>query len=90
MIWLIVLLGVLLGYLLGSIPVGLWVCRLYGVDIRTVGSGPHGWYQCLARGGPEGGHSHDHWRCDQGCGSRLVDSDALPDPLPRTLPHDRR
>jgi glycerol-3-phosphate acyltransferase PlsY len=34
--------GALLGYLLGSIPVGLWVCRLYGVDIRTVGSGRTG------------------------------------------------
>lgn len=42
MIWLIVLLGAVLGYLLGSIPVGLWVCRLYGVDIRTVGSGRTG------------------------------------------------
>jgi glycerol-3-phosphate acyltransferase PlsY len=31
-----------IGYLLGSIPVGLWVCRLYGVDIRTVGSGRTG------------------------------------------------
>ncbi len=32
-------LGALLGYLLGSVPVGLVVCRLYGVDIRQVGSG---------------------------------------------------
>jgi len=42
MIWLIVPLGAIIGYLLGSIPVGLWVCRLYGVDIRTVGSGRTG------------------------------------------------
>ena len=34
--------GALLGYLLGSIPVGLYVCRMYGVDIRTVGSGRTG------------------------------------------------
>lgn len=39
MIWAFVPLAALIGYLLGSIPVGLWVCRLYGVDIRTVGSG---------------------------------------------------
>ncbi|MCS6825933.1 MAG: glycerol-3-phosphate acyltransferase, partial [Caldilinea sp.] len=37
--WAFTLVGALIGYLLGSIPVGLWVCRLYGVDIRTVGSG---------------------------------------------------
>jgi glycerol-3-phosphate acyltransferase PlsY len=42
MIWLFVPIAALLGYLLGSIPVGLWVCRLYGVDIRTVGSGRTG------------------------------------------------
>mgnify|MGYP001828856224 CR=1 FL=1 len=41
-IWLTVPVAALLGYLLGSIPVGLWVCRLYGVDIRTVGSGRTG------------------------------------------------
>lgn len=34
--------GAVVGYLLGSIPVGLWVCQLYGVDIRTVGSGRTG------------------------------------------------
>ncbi len=39
MMWVMALLGAILGYLLGSIPVGLYVCRLYGVDIRTVGSG---------------------------------------------------
>lgn len=42
MIWLTVPVAALLGYLLGSIPVGLWVCRLYGVDIRKVGSGRTG------------------------------------------------
>jgi glycerol-3-phosphate acyltransferase PlsY len=42
MIWLSVPVAALIGYLLGSIPVGLWVCRLYGVDIRTVGSGRTG------------------------------------------------
>lgn len=40
--WILVLLAALVGYLLGSIPVGLWVTRLYGVDIRTVGSGRTG------------------------------------------------
>ena len=42
MIWVMSPIGALLGYLLGSIPVGLYVCRLYGVDIRTVGSGRTG------------------------------------------------
>jgi glycerol-3-phosphate acyltransferase PlsY len=42
MLWLMALVGAVLGYLLGSIPVGLWVCQLYGVDIRTVGSGRTG------------------------------------------------
>lgn len=42
MIWSMVLVGALVGYVLGSIPVGLWVCRMYGVDIRTVGSGRTG------------------------------------------------
>ena len=37
--WAFALVGALIGYALGSIPVGLWVCRMYGVDIRTVGSG---------------------------------------------------
>jgi glycerol-3-phosphate acyltransferase PlsY len=40
--WILVPIAALIGYLLGSIPVGLWVCRLYGVDIRTVGSGRTG------------------------------------------------
>jgi glycerol-3-phosphate acyltransferase PlsY len=42
MIWLFVPVAALIGYVLGSIPVGLWVCRMYGVDIRTVGSGRTG------------------------------------------------
>jgi glycerol-3-phosphate acyltransferase PlsY len=42
MLWIMAPIGAILGYLLGSIPVGLWVCRLYGVDIRTVGSGRTG------------------------------------------------
>jgi glycerol-3-phosphate acyltransferase PlsY len=42
MIWLLPALGAIIGYLLGAIPVGLLVCRLYGVDIRTVGSGRTG------------------------------------------------
>jgi acyl phosphate:glycerol-3-phosphate acyltransferase len=42
MLWLMAVVGAVLGYLLGSIPVGLWVCRLYGVDIRQVGSGRTG------------------------------------------------
>lgn len=39
MMWLFAFVAALVGYALGSIPVGLWVCRMYGVDIRTVGSG---------------------------------------------------
>lgn len=42
MVWSMAVVGAVLGYLLGSVPVGLWVCRLYGVDIRTVGSGRTG------------------------------------------------
>ena len=42
----------LIGYLLGSIPVGLWVCRLYGVDIRTVGSGRTGGTNAWRAAGP--------------------------------------
>jgi glycerol-3-phosphate acyltransferase PlsY len=40
--WAMAPLGAIVGYVLGSIPVGLYVCRLYGVDIRTVGSGRTG------------------------------------------------
>jgi glycerol-3-phosphate acyltransferase PlsY len=32
----------IIGYLLGSLPVGVLVCGLYGVDIRAVGSGRTG------------------------------------------------
>ena len=42
MLWLMAPIGAILGYLLGSIPVGVWVCQLYGVDIRKVGSGRTG------------------------------------------------
>lgn len=34
-----VVVAAVLGFVLGSVPVGLWVCALYGIDIRTVGSG---------------------------------------------------
>lgn len=40
--WYIIPGAALFGYLVGAIPVGLWICRLYGVDIRTVGSGRTG------------------------------------------------
>ncbi len=39
---LLIVAGALLGYLLGSIPVGLLATGLYGVDIRKVGSGRTG------------------------------------------------
>ena len=42
MIWGMVPVAALLGYLLGAIPVGVLVCRLFGVDIRSVGSGRTG------------------------------------------------
>ncbi len=34
--------GLLLGYGLGAVPVGYWVCRLFGVNILEVGSGKTG------------------------------------------------
>lgn len=34
--------GILVGYGLGALPVGFIVCRLFGVDIRRVGSGRTG------------------------------------------------
>lgn len=34
--------GSVLGYVLGSVPVGYWICRLWGVDILKVGSGKTG------------------------------------------------
>ena len=40
--WLVVAAGALLGYLLGSIPVGVLATGIYGVDIRKVGSGRTG------------------------------------------------
>ncbi|WP_034339838.1 glycerol-3-phosphate 1-O-acyltransferase PlsY [Deinococcus misasensis] len=33
------ILVLLLSYLLGSIPIGLWIARLYNIDITKVGSG---------------------------------------------------
>jgi glycerol-3-phosphate acyltransferase PlsY len=41
-IWVFPLLAAVIGYLLGSFPVGVVVCRIFGVDIRTVGSGRTG------------------------------------------------
>ncbi len=35
-------LGILVAYLIGSIPTAVWLSRLRGVDIRTVGSGNAG------------------------------------------------
>lgn len=40
--WLFPLVAAAVGYLLGSIPVGVVVCRIFGVDIRSVGSGRTG------------------------------------------------
>lgn len=34
--------GLLSGYVLGAVPVGYWVCKLFGVDILQVGSGKTG------------------------------------------------
>lgn len=42
MYWMMAPVSVLIGYLLGSVPVGVIVCRLFGVDIRKVGSGRTG------------------------------------------------
>lgn len=42
MYWIMAPAGIVIGYLLGSVPVGVLVCRLYGVDIRQVGSGRTG------------------------------------------------
>lgn len=41
-IWVYPVFAALFGYLLGSIPVGVIVCRIFGVDIRKVGSGRSG------------------------------------------------
>lgn len=40
--WLLISVGALLGYLLGSVPVGVLATAMYGVDIRKVGSGRTG------------------------------------------------
>ena len=42
MAWLLIAAGALLGYLLGSVPIGVLATAIYGVDIRTVGSGRTG------------------------------------------------
>ncbi len=42
MIWILIPGAIILGYLLGALPIGLLVCRLYGVDVRGVGSGRTG------------------------------------------------
>ena len=40
--WILIIAGALLGYLLGSVPVGVLATAVYGVDIRQVGSGRTG------------------------------------------------
>ena len=40
--WILIIAGALLGYLLGSVPVGVLATAIYGVDIRQVGSGRTG------------------------------------------------
>ena len=42
MLWFLIPLAVIFGYLLGALPIGLLICRLYGVDVRAVGSGRTG------------------------------------------------
>ena len=39
--------AVIVGYLLGSIPVSLLVARRYGVDLRTTGDGNPGAWNAL-------------------------------------------
>lgn len=41
-LWSMTALAIILGYLLGALPIGVLVCRVYGVDLRTVGSGRTG------------------------------------------------
>jgi acyl phosphate:glycerol-3-phosphate acyltransferase len=38
-LWAVVALGAVASFAAGSIPVGLWIGKLKGVDVRTVGSG---------------------------------------------------
>jgi len=40
--WLALLIAAFFGYLIGAIPVGVLVCRAFGVDIRSIGSGRTG------------------------------------------------
>lgn len=42
MLYIFPIFAAVLGYLLGSFPVGVMVCRIFGVDIRKVGSGRTG------------------------------------------------
>lgn len=51
MIWREILLPALVGYLLGSIPVGYLVGKLSGVDVRRVGSGRTGGTNVLRAAG---------------------------------------
>ena len=41
-LWIFVAISALFGYLMGAIPVGVLVCRLFGVDIQSFGSGRTG------------------------------------------------
>ena len=55
MIWFIIPLALLIGYLLGSLPVGLIVGRAWGVDVRSVGSGRTGTTNVGRAAGPVAG-----------------------------------